>query len=146
MVLSCAPFTTVVLQVLYPLLMIAMVYKTFQARVRPDALIIFTPNARDECEAGDSDDVRKPSFLSRVWDGVKNDHSLFAWADTGAWETVETTDEQTRLEGDQFRIGFEPLFIDFTKNGSWFMMFYLLEVRALPYEIFPARVGWVHSE
>ncbi|CAN0169641.1 unnamed protein product [Scytosiphon promiscuus] len=118
--------------VLYPMLMMAMVYRTFQARVRPDALIVFTPNAGEECEAGNygADGFRKPSFFSRVWAGVKHDHSLFAWADTGSWETVETTDEQTRREGDQFRIGFEPLFIDFTKNGSWFMMFYLVEVTA----------------
>lgn len=119
------------LQVMYPVLMIAMVYRTFHARVRPDSLIVFVPNSRDNFEAGDygSDGFRKPSLLSRVWTGVKEDHSLFAWADRGAWETVETADEQTRLEGDQFLIGFEPLFVDFTKNGSWFMMFCLLEVR-----------------
>lgn len=36
-----------------------------------------------------------------------------------------------RKLGDWFRIGFEPLFADFTQSGSWFAVYALLEVRAL---------------
>lgn len=71
---------------------------------------------------------KPPSLFARVCTGVKEDHSMFAWADTGQWETAGTTDEEARLEADRFRIGFEPLFVDFTKNGSWFLVYCLLEV------------------
>lgn len=128
-------------QVLYPGLMITMICRTFRVRVRPDALIVFRPNAE---EGGDSDEAtgaetpggggsgsKKPGFFSRVCTGVKEDHSMFAWADTGGWETAETAEaasEETRLEADRFRAGFEPLFVDFSKRGSWFMVYCLLEV------------------
>ncbi|CAN0570525.1 unnamed protein product, partial [Laminaria digitata] len=72
----------------------------------------------------------------------KESRSLIAWADAGQWMTVErvhresrpeddwfqiTVDEGARREGDRFRIGFEPLFVDFTKAGSWFMVYSLVQ-------------------
>ncbi|CAN0588780.1 unnamed protein product, partial [Laminaria digitata] len=72
----------------------------------------------------------------------KESRSLTAWADAGQWVTVEkfhresrpegdgfqiTIDEDARREGDRFRIGFEPLFVDFTKAGSWFMVYSLVQ-------------------
>lgn len=62
--------------------------------------------------------------------GLKEEQSLFAWAKTGVWMTADTEDAKERRLGDWFRIGFEPLFVDYTKAGSWFAAYALVEVRA----------------
>lgn len=107
------------------------VVRTVFVRVRPDTLVVFTPNDADDAgedvEGGFS--APKPSFLSRVKAGWKEDQSLFAWANKGTWETAETADEETRREAEWFRIGFEPLFVDFTKAGAWFVAFTMVEVK-----------------
>ncbi|CAM9352767.1 unnamed protein product, partial [Hapterophycus canaliculatus] len=110
--------------ILFPILMIVMAFLTFHLRVRPDALIVFNARSPEDGNGAGA------SLISKVCTGVKEDQSMFAWADTGAWETAESTKERgySEAEADQFRIGFEPLFIDFTKMGSWFMIFCLLEV------------------
>lgn len=113
-------------QVVYPVLMIVLSYRTHRVRVAPDTLIVFKPAGEEENDG--TDGTVTSSFLSKVRTGLKEDHSMFAWANTGAWETVETPDEETVREGDQFRIGFEPLFVDFTKKTSWFTVYFLLEV------------------
>lgn len=115
------------LQVVYPILLVILCCRTFFVRVMPDALILFKASV----EAEGSADEGAPSFLSRVRTSLKEDHSLFAWANRGAWETVETDDEETRREGNQFRIGFEPLFVDFEKTTAWFMVYSLVEVRSI---------------
>lgn len=56
------------------------------------------------------------------------DYSLFSWADRGQWETVQTENREIIREGDWFRIGFEPLFVDYTKRGTWFIVISLVEV------------------
>ncbi|CAN0484795.1 unnamed protein product, partial [Scytosiphon promiscuus] len=53
------------------------------------------------------------------------------WANKGQWESVETQDNKNQRERDWFRIGFEPIFVDFTKNGSWFIVYTLIEWAAL---------------
>lgn len=53
---------------------------------------------------------------------------MFSWADKGRWETVDVQDPQTRRDGDRFRIGFEPIFVDYTKSGVWFVGFFLVQV------------------
>lgn len=118
-------YTRVGLQVVYPILLVILCCRTFLVRVMPDALIMFEPSVEAEDSAGDG----APTFLSRIRTSLKENHSLFAWANRGAWQTVETDDEETRREGDQFRIGFEPLFVDFEKSTAWFMVYSLLEVR-----------------
>lgn len=115
------------LQIVYPVLLVVMIYRTHRVRVVPDALIVFTPIGVDVDSLGRN----TPSFLSRVMAGLKEDHSMFAWANKGEWETVATTEEETRREGDRFRIGFEPLFVDFTKYSAWFMVYSLVEVRGV---------------
>lgn len=37
------------------------------------------------------------------------------------------TSEERDFEGRKFRIGFEPLFVDFTKHGAVYMVFLLLK-------------------
>lgn len=79
---------------------------------------------------GGQDFKDKEGFLSKVITGFKKDHSLFAWADKGKWETAKLADEDERRDANWFRIGFEPLFADFTQTGSWFVVYTLVEVRS----------------
>ncbi len=115
--------------------MIVMVSRTFFSKVRPDDTIVFMPRAIDDEDGGESAtgtggsfSSSTRSFAAKVQASVKKDHSLFAWANKGRWESVETTETEVKRERDWFRIGFEPLFVDFTKDGSWFVVYMLLEV------------------
>ncbi|CAB1104148.1 unnamed protein product [Ectocarpus sp. CCAP 1310/34] len=92
-----------------------------RVRVRSDALIVFTSNKTDEGSTG------KSTLYSKMVTGLKKDSSLFAWADKGHWNTVQTADEDARRDADWFRIGFEPLYADFTQAGSWFTVYTLIE-------------------
>eukprot|EP00903_Cladosiphon_okamuranus_P018718 g17231.t1 len=114
-------YVAAVTLVLYPMLMLTMTARTHRVRVRSDALIVFNP------KRGDPAANSTRSVFSKVASSLKKDHSLFAWADKGQWETVNTTEEDTKREATWFRIGFEPLFADFTKAGSWFIVYTLAE-------------------
>lgn len=69
--------------------------------------------------------------MSRFTSSLTESNSLFAWADKGQWETVETENRRISREGDWFRIGFEPIFVDYTKLGTWFIVISLVEVREI---------------
>ena len=100
--------------------MIAIVSRAILVRVLPESLIefrYFPPDAENGS-----------TWLSRVQKGWEEERSLLAWADRGRWHTVETADEEQWREGNWFRIGFEPLFVDFTKSGTWFVIFSLFKV------------------
>lgn len=132
----CVPFCRRAAQCLYPVLMFVGVLRTYFVRVRPRTLIVFTPNAVDndaraEGLAAQAANAPGCGFFSRVKAGLAEDHSMFAWANKGNWETAETGDEGVRREGQWFRIGFEPLFVDFTQSGAWFVAFTLIEWIAL---------------
>eukprot|EP00752_Nemacystus_decipiens_P014565 g12971.t2 len=51
--------------------------------------------------------------------------SMFAWADKGQW--ISKNDESVDLDSRKFRIGFEPLFVDYTQKGSMYVTFLLFE-------------------
>ena len=88
----------------------------------------------------------KKNFLSKVIAGSKQDHSLFAWADKGHWETARLADEEERRDANWFRIGFEPLFADFTQTGSWFVVYTLVEVHTRQRIVFSLLLsGWCVS-
>ena len=114
--------------------MFACVLRTYLVRVRPSTLIVFTPKypSADDANAGEDSEggppAPRPGVISRFKAGWAEGHSLLAWADKGEWETADTGDEETRREGQWFRIGFEPLFVDFTQSGAWFVAFTLVEV------------------
>ncbi|CAN0119598.1 unnamed protein product [Ectocarpus sp. 6 AP-2014] len=110
-------------KVLYPVLMFAMVTRTHRVRVRSDALIVFVSNENRVTCTG------KKEFFSKLLAGSRKDLSLFTWADKGQWETVQTSDVNARRDADWFRIGFEPLFADFTQAGSWFILYTLMEIQ-----------------
>ena len=122
-------FSSTFMKVLHPVFMFVMVCRTIWLRVHPDTLLVIKPKMEDKNAEDGSDGKR--SFLAKVETGWKEDDSLFAWADKGSWETIEAEDQTTRRKANWFRIGFEPLFVDFTKTGSWFMAFSLVEVRAI---------------
>lgn len=51
--------------------------------------------------------------------------SMFSWADKGQW--ISKNDENEDLDSRKFRIGFEPLFVDYTQKGSMYVTFLLFE-------------------
>ena len=57
------------------------------------------------------------------YDGWKKAHSIFEWADKGEWKSRD--EEQEDLDGRMFRIGFEPLFVDYTREGAVYIIFLL---------------------
>lgn len=63
-------------------------------------------------------------MLYSIWKG----DGLFAWADKGEWVIEKITDQQLKSEWKWFRIGFKPMFVDYTKSGTWFVVFSLAEV------------------
>ncbi|CAM9523011.1 unnamed protein product [Ectocarpus sp. 12 AP-2014] len=121
-------------KVLYPVLMFAMVARTHRVRVRSDALIVFVSNPNRVTSMG------KNEFFSKLLAGSRKDFSLFGWADKGQWATVQTSDVEARRYANWFRIGFEPLFADFTQAGSWFIVYTLMEVRQAWQKVKPNAV------
>lgn len=130
----CTAFQSI-LQVLYPLLMVVMVSRTVILRVMSDALIEFRyfPSGYGN----------KCSWLSKVRKGWEEEGSLLSWANRGRWQTVETADETRRRKGNWFRIGFEPLFVDFIKSGTVFVVVSLFEVRALYLAVKVNGMCWI---
>lgn len=57
------------------------------------------------------------------WDGFTTGGSIFGWAEKGGWSCRKSEDED--LDGRNFRIGFEPLFVDFTDRGVVYIIFML---------------------
>ena len=121
-----------------------MVCRTIVLRVRPDALIAFEPNIYSD--NAEDDDNENSGFVARVKKSCNESQSLLSWADAGQWVTAKraytgfspdddwveaNADEDALRQGNRFRIGFEPLFVDFTKAGSWFMVYSLVQVRTL---------------
>lgn len=111
--------------------MFVMVLRTVLVRIRPTTLLSFKPN--------EARDVHTSSnVVSRFWTHFKEDGGVFSWADKGQWETVETTDGAISREANWFRIGFEPLFVDFTQSGAWFIVVSLIEVRTIAFMVISA--------
>lgn len=105
--------------------MVMTVWRTFRVRVHPGDFLIFKPYAGADNSSTASD---SPGFFSKLKTSVLEDQSLLSWADKGQWETGSATDVQAVREGDWFRIGFEPMFVDFTRPGTWFALLSLIEV------------------
>lgn len=115
------------LKVIYPILMVLMLWRTIKLRIHPDAVLVF--NYYDDERDTDTGDAG-PTTLSKMKTSLVDDCSLFAWADKGEWETTGSEDPKTVQEGDWFRIGFEPMFVDYTKTGTYFILISLAYVSA----------------
>lgn len=100
--------------------MFVAVWRTVVIRVTSDRLIEFK-EISDEGSHGQS-------LWSRFETILKGNGSLFSFADRGQWRTVQSEDEGVQREAGWFRIGFEPLFVDFTQKGAWFGVLSLVEV------------------
>ncbi|CAM9886855.1 unnamed protein product [Ectocarpus sp. 12 AP-2014] len=122
-------YMAIAAMVLYPLFMFVTGFRTLLVRVRPNVLLIFKTYA----EGGTIGDApsRGGGFLSRFKSSWAENYSLFSWADKGQWETVQTPARQISREGDWFRIGSGPVFVDYTKSGTWFIVISLVEWAAL---------------
>lgn len=106
--------------------MFVTVYRTVRWRVHPHDHLVF--QHYPDGEHGDAPNSRPPGFCSKFKTSWAEDYSLLSWADKGQWETVVTEDSQAVRERDWFRIGFEPIFVDFAKSGTWFVVISLAEV------------------
>lgn len=138
------------LQVLYPLVIFVTVWRTLSVRVLPDSLLVFrerqgrdalavssfAERADGQQEHGASDSRGSEHqgsggsarVLGKLRNSWREERGLFACADRGQWETVSTTDAAVRREGDRFRIGFEPIFVDYSKGGAWYIILSLVKV------------------
>lgn len=102
--------------------MFVTVWRTIQVRIHPDDLIVF------EFYENGASPGRGDVFFFGLFKNGKG-RSLFSWADKGEWTTVPTLDPKLDRERNWFKTGFEPIFADYTKSGTWFVMVLLVEVR-----------------
>lgn len=107
--------------------MLVVVWRIIVVRVRPHVLLAFERYENDDASSPTSPDGRT-SFVSKFQKGWKEDCSLFSWADKGQWEAIQGEHRPVSREDDWFRIGFEPVFVDYTKRGIWFIVISLVEV------------------
>ncbi|CAN0463533.1 unnamed protein product, partial [Ectocarpus sp. 12 AP-2014] len=114
----------------FPVLMTFNVMCTFFGKIRSKDHIVFILSADDAVEAESDLYTSVRSFGSKVRHGLKESYSMFAWSNKGEWGSVDTPDEEDKRARDWFRIGFEPLFVDFTGAGSWFAIYALIELVA----------------
>lgn len=103
------------------------VWRIVMFRVRPHVLLTFECDDHNGTRSASSPGGRK-SFVSKCRRGWREDCSLFSWADKGQWEAIQGENRPASREDDWFRIGFEPVFVDYTKRGIWFVMISLFEV------------------
>lgn len=105
---------------------VAMV-RIILSRVYPNEHVVFNeygdgPGADRDAPTG------RRNFLSNLMGSWSEDHKLFAWADKGQWSTDQEQSLEARQEVDRFRKGFEPVFVDFTKGGTLFVVMFLVQV------------------
>ncbi|CAN0375480.1 unnamed protein product, partial [Hapterophycus canaliculatus] len=123
-------------QFVFPIIMIFYVGRIVWSRVKPtEGPVTFEESLTARARRGG--DV-EGAPRKRCWcinlcqgfrDGWRNGESVFEWADKGAWRCRE--DEKVDFEGRKFRIGFEPLFVDFTQTGAIYVTFLLFKWFAL---------------
>lgn len=110
--------------------MFVLVWRTVVVRVCSDTLIVFEAKETGGTREPPSDDFSNAAghFASRVCEGWETQTSTVAWADRGHWVTTDATDEDSTCNANWFRIGFGPLFVDFTQSGAWYTVFTLAQV------------------
>ncbi|CAN0228204.1 unnamed protein product [Ectocarpus sp. 6 AP-2014] len=118
--------------VVYPVLVLGVMLRVIFARVLPPVAtgLAFAVTQKDSYYTTNGQRGYR-GFFSRVRKGLEEDHSAFAWAKKGAWRTVENEDMKEQRLRNWFRIGFEPLFVDYTKAGSWFAVYALMEAAVI---------------
>lgn len=109
-------------KVLYPAMMLVGIFRTITVRLRSNETVQF----RDISTGDGFGSLALAS--TAVTSGAR---SLFSCSDKGTWCTVVSTNEIVQRERNWFRIGFEPLFVDFTQSGVWFIILFLIEVRKM---------------
>ncbi|CAN0396544.1 unnamed protein product, partial [Ectocarpus sp. 12 AP-2014] len=136
---------------LFPVLMLLMVWRTIAVRIRPNELLVFRVNDNNDQQGNnglpqaegalatdgggpptemlqdDTQQLHQRGLWNKFAHGWLQKGMLFSWADTGQWESVATNDQDIKREADWFRIGFEPLFIDLSKLGCFYLVFLLVK-------------------
>lgn len=115
-------------QLLFPVLMTLVIVRAIYLRVCPNEYIIFCSSGGVGINHDAASVGSMRTFFSRLRISWSVDRKLFAWADKGQWKTDQAQSLQARQEGDRFRKGFEPVFVDFTKFGTLFVVLFLVEV------------------
>lgn len=109
--------------------MFVAIWRIVSVRVRPDVVLSFKRYGTDDgADIFSLEDGRSSSF-STVRSTWKSDNGVFSWADKGRWETIQQRPDSE--EADWFRIGFEPVFSAYTKQGVYFVVISLFEVGQL---------------
>lgn len=110
--------------------MVLVVWRVIAVRVHPHVLLAFKRfgDAEAKVAALHGSSIGCTSKLKSDW---TEGRGLFSWGDKGRWETNEKEHQAESREHDWFRVGFEPVFVDYTKRGVWFVMVSLVEVSPL---------------
>lgn len=98
-----------------------------RVRSRNSTLDFHPVSSGDGCEGSRGSERR--AFLDLFRTSWRGNCSLFSWADKGQWGQAVTDGQEPRPDEDWFRIGFEPVFVDFSKTESWVFLVTLVEVR-----------------
>lgn len=107
--------------------MLLVVWRVVAVRVHPHALLAFKPFG-DDVAMRDQLQGHDISYMSKLKSGWKEGCSLFSWGDKGRWEMIGMEHHAASREHGWFRVGFEPVFVDYTKRGVWFVVVSLIEV------------------
>lgn len=108
--------------------MTLVILRTIYLRVYPNEYIVFNDYGDEGVNHNAALVAGRRNFISKLRRSWSVDQNLFAWADKGRWKTDQAQGLQARQEGDRFRQGFEPMFVDFTKYGTLFVVLFLVEV------------------
>ncbi|CAN0409709.1 unnamed protein product, partial [Discosporangium mesarthrocarpum] len=125
---ECLPFQIVgvVAMFIFPVCLLLYVTRVVWMRVRPEnGPVEFFESPGDERGFG----CCCSNLFRGIYMGWKNGSSVFEWADKGAWRCRR--DETVYLEERKFRIGFEPLFVDYTHQGAIYVVFLLFKWLAM---------------
>ncbi|CAM9696266.1 unnamed protein product, partial [Ectocarpus sp. 4 AP-2014] len=106
--------------IVFPVLMFIYVSRIVWSRMRPDHSPLRyepNPNAGKGCFL-----IKACGGFCKAW---TSGSSMFEWAEKGQW--ASKNNEDVDLDSRKFRIGFEPLFVDYTQKGTLYVTFLLFE-------------------
>ncbi|CAM9124958.1 unnamed protein product [Chrysoparadoxa australica] len=122
---SCGTLRVIgfILLLVFPVLMIVCTAKTLYTWIHGTKDLVYTPYP-----------PRQGSCWRRLCDALKggwgSGNSMLSWFDKGHWE-ARPREGKLGVNVASFRVGFEPLFKDFTQGGAFYMVLLLMRFLAL---------------